>query len=852
MSRLLVRSSLRWLARHPWQFGLSVLGVALGVAVVVAVDLVNDSARRAFRLSTEAVFGATTHQVLGPPAGLDERVYVDLRRSGLGRPAAPVLEGRAASPRHAGRGLTLLGIDPFAEAPFRTWLGSGAGGGVDGGAARALLVHPGAVLASADLAARMGVAPGERFALLANGRRVRALLAGVIRPRDELTRRGIADVLVADLATAQEILGRTGRLTRIDLIVADDAAGRARLARIRERLPPGAVIEPAGSRTRVADQMTAAFRLNLLMLSLLALVVGMFLVFNTMRFSVLQRRELIGALRAAGVTGAQITAVVLAEAAALGALGTALGLAGGLALANGLLGLVVQTINDLYFAVTVREVHVAPVSLAKGVALGTGAALAAALLPAIEATRVPPRAALARSSIEGAARRALPRTAIAGVAVLVAGGALLLVPGGGLALGFVALFAVVAGFTLLAPALTVLLVRGSAAALRAAPGGLLARVALRGIVAGLSRTGVAIAALMVALAATVGVGVMVDSFRHSVARWLETTLRADVYVSVEHSLGGSTLAESVVPRLRAVPGVEHLSLGRGVEVRTPGGPVDLVALRMAPASYDGFRIVAGDRERAWRAFDEEGAVIVSEPLAWHRDLGPGDTLALVTDRGRHAFPVAAVFRDYGTEQGVVIMSRDTYERWYEDRGHSSAGVYAAQGSDVDALVERLRAAAADLDQALHIRPNRVIREASLEVFDRTFTITVVLRLLATGIAFVGVLSALMALALERAREIAVLRATGVTGAQVWGLVGAQTGFLGLIAGLLAIPLGLVLALVLILVINRRSFGWSLEVAIDPAILAQAVALAVAAALLAGVWPAHRMSRTSPARALREE
>ncbi|HEY3190658.1 MAG TPA: ABC transporter permease, partial [Solirubrobacteraceae bacterium] len=175
------------------------------------------------------------------------------------------------------------------------------------------------------------------------------------------------------------------------------------------------------------------------------------------------------------------------------------------------------------------------------------------------------------------------------------------------------------------------------------------------------------------------------------------------------------------------------------------------------------------------------------------------------------------------------------------------------GVDVNALITSLRQrAAAGGGGELLIRSNRALREASLQIFDRTFAITDVLRLLATLVAFVGVLSALMALQLERTYEIGVLRAFGLTPPQVWALATAQTGLMGLLAGVLALPVGIVLALVLVFVVNRRSFGWTLELTIGPSVLLEALLLSVAAAVLAGLLPAARVAATSPAVALRNE
>ena len=253
----------------------------------------------------------------------------------------------------------------------------------------------------------------------------------------------------------------------------------------------------------------------------------------------------------------------------------------------------------------------------------------------------------------------------------------------------------------------------------------------------------------------------------------------------------------------------------------------------------------------WPAFEDGQAVIISEPYAYHHELQVEDCVRLRTERGEHAFPVAGIFTDYGSDQGLVMLSRQTYEQFWDDRGISSLGLYVTPERNVAAMVASLRGLV-DAEQEVLIGSNRALREASLDIFDRTFTITSVLHVLTTAVAFVGVLSALMALQLERERELGVLRAIGFTPRQVWGLITAQTGLMGLVAGLLALPVGMMLASVLVFVINRRSFGWTLQLEIVPNMLLEAVCLALLAALLAGLYPACKMARTSPALALREE
>jgi putative ABC transport system permease protein len=855
MSRRIAHLIGRHLARHPWQIGLAVLGIALGVAVAVAVDLANESTRRAFALATEATTGRATHQIVGGSSGIPEGLYRALRVELGARPSAPVVAGDVAAVDYPGRAFHVLGVDPFAEGPFRSYLGQGSpesrGARERLSLAAGLVTRPGAAVLAAPTARDLGLSVGDSLGIRVAGRRHRLTLVGLLDPADRLSARALESVLITDVASAQEMFGAAGRLSRIDLIVDDDDAGQALLARIRAVLPAGAELVAAGARAGTTAQMIRAFQWNLTALSLLALVVGMFLIYQTMTFSVVQRRPLIGTLRAIGMTRREIFGLVMGEALAIGAVGTLAGLVLGLGMAHGLLGLVTRTINDLYFVLSVRDVALDPLSLAKGILLGVGATALAALAPAVEATAAPPRAVMSRAALETRARRALGRAPWLGLGVIGAGGAVLAWSPAGIAGGFVGLFLVVVGYALVTPGAAVLLLRGLQPA-AAAGFGALGRLATRGIVAALSRTSVAVAALTVAVAAAIGVGVMVASFREAVTQWLEGTLHADIYVSAPSLVGNrpdAALDPALAALLAATPGVGRVSTSRGVLVPGPNGPVQVVALDLDPARGPRWRLREGRADGVWAP--EADAVLVSEPYANRHGTRAGDAVRLRTDRGERDFAVAAVFYDYGSSAGVVLMSRRTYERYWDDRKVSSLAIDVAPGASAEAVMQALRERAAGGPDVI-VRSNRALREASLEIFDRTFAITGVVRTLTIAVAFIGMLAALMALQLERGREIGVLRALGLTPRQVWGLVTAQTGLMGALAGLLAVPCGLALAGVLIFVINRRSFGWTMPLDPSPVILFQAVALSIAAALLAGLYPAWRMATALPAEALRDE
>lgn len=864
------QSVLRLAWRHAWRRPLQSLfliaGVAIGVAMIVGIDLANSSAQRAFELGTESVAGRATHEIRGGPRGLDQRVYIDLRRDLGYTLSAPVVEDYVIVDQLDRQPFRLLGVDPFAEGPFRSFLGEGGAGPDAPDYLQDLMAHPNTVLLSSETAERYRVAPGDTLGIRVGGRSVNLTVAGLLAPTDDLSRRALDTLLLADVATAQEVLGRVGRLDRVDLIVPEGAVGDGWLARIDAMLPPDARLEPAAARAGTVTEMTAAFRLNLTALSLLALVVGLFLIYNTVTFSVIQRRPVIGSLRALGMTRNEIFGMVLSEAVVLGLLGTLLGLGLGVLLGQGAVQLVTQTINDLFFVVTVREVDIPLETLVKGGVIGVLAATIGAALPAWEATAVPPAGAFQRSQIEQRSRQLLPWIACAAI-VLLAIGALLLIPEWNLIVAFAGLFAVIVGCALLTPMLTLGLmnvVQWLNGQILGSHANLLWRMAPRTILRSLSRTSVAVAALMVAVSVIIGVGVMINSFRNTVELWLDEVLQADVFVSPP-SLSANevltTLDGETIAWVESYPGVAETATTRGVDVAAyldgedaPSTTVRLVAVSRDLAGQDRrYRASLGDPATTWEAV-REGAILVNEPMANRNGLRVGDPVTLQTDTGLEEFFIAGIPVDFDVND-VIFMADPIYRARWDDDAISAMGLFLEPGLDVDERVAQMRVDAAQRGpeaQEVIIQSNRGTRENALEVFDRTFAITVALQLLAGLVAFIGILSTLMSLQLERIREIGVLRATGMTRGQLWRLSLVETGLIGSSAGLIAIPTGLLLAVILIYIINLRSFGWTLEMQLLPGEFVRAFLVALIAALLAGIYPAWRMGRIQPADAVRSE
>ena len=834
-STLLLRAWLRDWTRHPLQRLLTILGVVIAVAVVLAVDLANQSAQRAFDRSMIEVAGAATHQVLGPVEGFPERHYTDLRLRGL-RDLAPVVEGPLRL--ETGETIYLLGIDPLAEGPFR----EGAAG-FGSAPTQRLLTDPGAVLVPPRwLAERAGGAEEASVRVItpAGGRELTALAAPAAGAE--------ARVWIADIATAQVLLDRVGRLDRID----------ARLETPREAeafervLPVGLDLVPVAARDAAARELAQAFRINLTAMSLLALLIAAFLVYNTQTFSVLRRLEVLGDLRRLGVSRTQVVTVVLFEAFLVGLLGTTLGAAAGIALAQGLIGQVARTVSDHFFAVAVTAVEPRPLALLAVVVLGLGLSLASALAPAWEAARERGVGGTGRAELERRGRKLSGILLVAGIAALLLGAAVAALGLGALVGGFVALFLMITGFLLLLPWILAVGLRW----LGSLPGERLVsplpRLAIRSLERGLSRSGPAVVALALALAAAIGVSVLVGSFRVSVSEWLGRTLTSDVYVvsaSPASARGGTRLPGEWSRIVADWPEVLSVSTAATLDAVSDRGMVRLFLLAPHADWLEHLPLVRGGVAGLDARLQGEDTVLITEGFAAHQRLGVGDRLEIGTPSGRRLVEVAGIYRDYSHPGGTVLMRAD---RFYQGRppGFASMGLRVAPGVPVEALEVRLDGWLAGQPQpALITRPDAIEAE-SMVIFDRTFAITRLLRVITLVVAFVAILSALVALQMERAREYAVLRSTGLLPDGVARLVFLQGALLGLFAALAAIPLGLGMGWVLIEVINREAFGWRMDVLLPRLPLVENVVLGLGAALLASVYPAWRLARMPLVPALR--
>ena len=836
-SRLMVRP----LWREPLRTMLTVFAVALGVAVVVAIELAGEAATGSFRSSLESLAGDADLEI-SAVGGLDEQLLGELAALPYPIRVAPRIEGSAVVPGQR-RSVAVVGLDLVGDTSIdrALWRRS---------------FEPDALTAgnSVWVGRRVARQRGETLRLTINGETREFIVRGV------LASEGLAglmreDLVVMDIATAQRAFSRQGLLDRIEVRLPKADDGTDWEARLRQVLPAGVTIRRRGARTDENRKMLSAFRWNLRVLSYISLVVGAFLIYYTISVSVVRRQKEIGILRAVGTTRFGILAAFLAEAGFLGVLGTVLGLALGRVMANGAVELMGATVRALYVSSTPGEIQFSYWTFVAAGLAGIGITLLAALAPAREAARVPPTDAMASGRRHYVARLKVGRDLVWGA--LLAGAALAasLAPavGGKPLFGYLAALLLIAGAALATPALVTWLIRFTSGLVERLMGveGLLAS---RSLLGSLARTAVLVSTLSTAVAMMVSVGIMVGSFRDTVAVWLENRLVADLYLRPAGSAGidsHPTLDLDIADRIEALDEVAAVDRFRAYSITYNGLPATLGAGQTRVFSRtSNLRFLSGNRERIMNLLPTGDFVVISEPFAYKHGLDAGDTIQLPL-RGRVVhFEVIGVYYDYANERGYVIADREVLLKYLPDPAPTNLAIYVKPG--IDPAQARQAIEEITVGRNLFIAGNRRLREAAMQVFDRTFAITYALEAVAILVAIMGMAGALIALVIDRRREIAVLRFLGASGAQVRRLILVESGLLGFMANVLGLGLGTLLSLILIYVINKQSFGWTIQFHWPVALLFSALSLIYLAAILAGLYPARVAARLNPIEVVHEE
>ena len=865
---------LRPAAKDRLRFLLTISGIAVGVATVAAIRLANASVLSSFSDTVDFVAGKAGVTILADGPGIPEATLARLawvRRAGA--TLAPAITETAAAGAVDGEVVEVLGIDPLADTAAREYSFAEERRGKENflegeeGRGKERAAHPSlfaifeenSLLITSAFAKRQGLRAGSSLSLVTNGVERTFRVAAVLHLVGA-ARAASGSIIFMDLGAAQEAFGKVGRLDRIDVVLPPGLPGdeRARFEEeIRASLPPGTTAGRPERRTETVDRLVRAFRVNLSALGLIALLVGMYFVYNTLSISVLRRRTDIGTVRALGASKRSVFAVFLAEGLALGILGSGAGVGLGLLLAKAALLLVGGTATELYIPSAHPSLHLDPLVLLFAFTLGVTTSVLSALAPALEAARVDPAATMRHGSVEAVRRRRARPLALTGVALLVfAFLATLPGPVRGLPLfGFLSVFLIVSGVSLLAPAaVTFAAARFDGPALHLF--GVEARLARTNLTGSLSRTSVAVAALTMALAMMVSVAVMVGSFRTTVAIWVSQTLASDLFLSPASGKSGASfgrIPDEAIEIVRGVAGVDEVDPFLAFGATRNGVPFTIGSgLFSFIAKHGNLPLVDGRETR--KVFTDalgKGEAMISEPYAEKFHVKTGDFVELPTDRGPARVRVAGIYTDYSNDRGTVTLDRAHFQKLWPLTGAVSIAVTLKEGVSPEEGARRVSAALQGR-YALRVRTNATLRRLVLRIFDRTFAVTYALEAVALAVAVLGVLNTLTALVLERRREIGLLRVLGASAARVKRAVryeAAAIGSLGVVMGVLS---GGAMSLVLVHVINRQSFGWTIAMHPPWGFLATALGLVLLATLAAASRPAGLAAATDVAAALKEE
>jgi putative ABC transport system permease protein len=819
------------LREHPGRAVLAIAAIGLGVALGVAVHLINASALSEFEIASRHLAGEADLVVRGPRAGFDESLYARIARLPQVEAANPAVE---ADVPLAGRpdSLRVIGFDPLRAAQVQPGLlPERAGMAVDLFDADAILLSPAA-------ARWLGLEVGDELKVNVGTSTVALKVAGLLPEGAYRQRLGVMDV-----GAAQWRLARLGRLNRIDLRVRPGTDSTAFRSELQAMLPAGTHVAPPAAEGERGASLTQAYRLNLDMLALVALFTGAFLVFSSQVLALLRRRTQLALMRSLGITRRSLSAHLLLEGAVLGAAGAGLGVALGYLLARHALANLGADLGAGYFRTIAASVHPDTGTLAFFFALGVGFAVLGAAAPAWEAARRAP----ARALRAGDEEESLGRLRTPWLGILATGGGLMLTLAPAVyglpVAGYLAIALVLLGAVLLMPWL-------AAACLERLP--VPALVPLGIAVAQLKATprqsAISIAAIVTSVSLMVSMLIMVNSFRTSLEDWLERMLPADLYLRVARSGETAFLDTDEQARIAATPGLSRVQFLRSQNLLLdPGRPP--VILLAGPA--DAARILPVVGSTLVTAPTGPPPAWVSEVAAALYNWRVGDRVQLPIAGAPVLFTVAGIWRDYVRQSGAIAIDRDLYIRLTGDRLANDAAIWLSAGTTLSDAEQALRQHL-PADAGIEIATTRRIKANSLALFDRTFAVTYALEVAAVLIGLFGVSVSFSAQALARRREFGVLRHLGMTRPEIGALLACEGALVSALGVAFGLVVGWVLSLILIHVVNRQSFHWSMDLDMPWLGLALLAAVVVGAAVATAAWSGRAAVGDDVVRAVRED
>ena len=818
------------LREQPLRAALNTLAIALGVALGVAVFLINASALGDFDRATRALLGSADLTVRAPASGFDEQLFAQLARDSQIEALNPMLDLEATLPNRR-QSLHILGVDVFRARELQPALAVAIGSDIT------RLFAPDAIVLTRRAIEELDQQKTQPLTLVLGSQTVSLRIVDVA-PGDEL-----GDALgIMDIASAQWTLGQLHRLNRIDLRLRSSVDRELFRQQLAKTLPAGVVVSTPGLERAREATATRAYRLNLNLLASVTLLTGAFLVFSTQALAVLRRRAAIGLLRTLGVTRFELQRALVFEGVLVGALGAVVGVVLGALIAALMLRLHGADLGNAQLRSNEAALILDPRPMLAFLACGIAAAMAGAWVPAREAARRAPALAL-RAGDEEPALEQLSTTSV-GVVLICAGSALALLPARGSLpwSGYGAIAALLLGAVLLLPALM-------RVALRAIPqsGRAVLDVSLAQLRGGAGTATVSLAGVVVSFSLMVAMAIMVHSFRDSFELWLVKLLPSDLQLRAAVSSDTASLSDEEQRRIAALPGIARADFRRVQSVYLEGAPTTLIARSVRgqpdavlPLVQSAPRTFSTGAPPAW----------ISEALA---DAGhqPGTLLELPLGGRPRRFEVAGVWRDYQHAAGAVVIDREDYIGATGDRTATEASLWQRPHADTTATEAAIRAQVG-AGRSLEILSSAELRERSLTIFDRVFGITYALEAVAVVVGLAGISIAASSAALARRAQFGMLRHIGMLRRQILGLLACEGVIVSTLGAAFGLALGASLSLVLIYVINRRSFHWSIDLAIPWAQLTLLSGLLVAAAAVTALWSGRAALSEDAVRAVRED
>jgi putative ABC transport system permease protein len=835
---------------------LTVLGLALGVSVFVSIHLTVGASLTSFKNTVRAVSGKAQWQIVPDGREIDENLFPLIKKHPAVQAAAPVVEFQAALLQRSNQTIWIIGVDFFSETGVRRYADSHSS--LRGEDFLPLMTTPRSVGLPRLFAARNGIKKGDTLTILVNGRPKQLTVTALLESE------GPAKTLeghfgLMDIAQAQEVFGKLGVLDRIDLVLKEEESARDQIRDLEKVLPQGLRLVKPGNRERGTERMIRSYQLNLTALSFIAVLVSMYLIYNTISLSIARRRKELGIIRALGMQPGQLFFMVLSEAAGYGLIGGLIGIGGGTLLARFLLDTVSRTITNLYVLVGVREVPFSLVEAGIMILLSILLSLVSAYFPARQATRLEPREVIyQRPGLIGPGNTQDQKKICWGLALLVLAGFLTRLPTWNTwpVGGFSATLALTLGFSLLLPGfvkmgITRLLSLGYRGQKELLP----AWLGVNYIKRYLSRMAVSMAALMIAIAMLISVSLMIRSFRQTVDTWISQSVSGDLFIGPvfpSNQAFSQFLDPQVVGEIEKVKGLSDIYHYRGVINEIKGFPVRIWSGDLAVIQrHGGLAFTQGKGEAIFQKALSGEEILVSEVLSNQVGLKPGGKLRLMTAQGPQTFPIAGVFYDYRTEGGAVWMDRHLFLKYWKDPRINGVRVYLQDPARIQQVRKEISEKFAGR-VSLVIVTNKELRDQILNIFDQTFQITYILEAIAILVAFLGILHSSFISVLFREKDLGILKALGALPVQIRRMILTETGLMGVFSFFWGGIAGTLLSLILILVINKQSFGWTIPFHWSGGIYIKTLGIIILGSILSGWIPASLAVRKSAREMIREE